>query len=269
MLPLIVRPALLELTGAQPGISRVPDVGRPAVLHSGVRRRNLRPVGGYLTDRFGRRRVLTYSILIYADRRVPRRLLDLGRDAAGAALLRVHRRLRRVRGRRGVARRAVPRAEAPREGARLHAGVLVARRIAGRDRERLVRSRWPRRCRRSRASAAHRQSPRAVALHADVRRDPGDPAHPDPAVPAGIADLAGEAAAGTLKRPSIAALFAPELRRTTIVTTIMFAMAYGAAFGAIQQVPQIVPGLARGAGDDRRAGRPPRPGRSSSVWRPT
>jgi len=50
-------------------------------------------------------------------------------------------------------------------------------------------------------------------------------------------------AAGTLKRPSIAALFAPELRRTTIVTTIMFAMAYGAAFGAIQQIPQIVPGL--------------------------
>jgi sugar phosphate permease len=50
-------------------------------------------------------------------------------------------------------------------------------------------------------------------------------------------------AAGTLKRPSIAALFSPELRRTTIVTTVMFAMAYGAAFGAIQQVPQIVPGL--------------------------
>ena len=33
------------------------------------------------------------------------------------------------------------------------------------------------------------------------------------------------------------------VRRTTIVTTIMFAMAYGAAFGAIQQIPQIVPGL--------------------------
>jgi hypothetical protein len=49
--------------------------------------------------------------------------------------------------------------------------------------------------------------------------------------------------AGTLQRPSIAALFSPELRRTTIVTTIMFAMAYGAAFGAIQQIPQIVPGL--------------------------
>jgi MFS family permease len=49
--------------------------------------------------------------------------------------------------------------------------------------------------------------------------------------------------AGTLKRPSIAALFAPELRRTTLVTTLMFAMSYGAAFGAIQQIPQIAPGL--------------------------
>src|SRR5207245_11743220 len=49
--------------------------------------------------------------------------------------------------------------------------------------------------------------------------------------------------AGTLKRHSIAALFAPGLRKTTIVTTIMFACSYGAAFGAIQQIPQIVPGL--------------------------
>jgi len=49
--------------------------------------------------------------------------------------------------------------------------------------------------------------------------------------------------AGTLRRPSIAELFAPALRRTTIVTTVMFAMAYGAAFGAIQQIPQMVPGL--------------------------
>jgi len=50
-------------------------------------------------------------------------------------------------------------------------------------------------------------------------------------------------AAGTLGRPSIAALFSPALRKTTIVTTIMFACAYGAAFGAIQQIPQIIPGL--------------------------
>jgi MFS family permease len=50
-------------------------------------------------------------------------------------------------------------------------------------------------------------------------------------------------AAGTLKRPSIAELFSPALRRTTLVTTLMFACAYGAAFGAIQQIPRIVPGL--------------------------
>ncbi|MSU77289.1 MAG: MFS transporter [Gemmataceae bacterium] len=48
---------------------------------------------------------------------------------------------------------------------------------------------------------------------------------------------------GTLKRPSLLALFSPELRRTTVVTMIMFACSYGAAFGAIQQMPQIVPGL--------------------------
>ena len=50
--------------------------------------------------------------------------------------------------------------------------------------------------------------------------------------------------AGTLKRPSFAALFTPEFRRTTIVTTIMMACAYAAAFGAVQQMPRIVPGLA-------------------------
>jgi hypothetical protein len=50
-------------------------------------------------------------------------------------------------------------------------------------------------------------------------------------------------AAGTLHRPSVRELFSPELRRTTIVTTIMVACSYGVAFGAIQQLPQIVPGL--------------------------
>ena len=50
--------------------------------------------------------------------------------------------------------------------------------------------------------------------------------------------------AGTLRRPSLAAIFSPELRRTTIVTTLMFGLSYGAAFGAIQQMPRIVPGLA-------------------------
>jgi Na+/melibiose symporter-like transporter len=51
-------------------------------------------------------------------------------------------------------------------------------------------------------------------------------------------------AAGTLKRPSFAELFRGGFSRTTIVTTIMMACAFAAAFGAIQQVPRIVPGLA-------------------------
>ena len=49
--------------------------------------------------------------------------------------------------------------------------------------------------------------------------------------------------AGTLRRPSIAELFSPELRTTTLVTTAMFACSYGVAFGAIQQIPQIVAGI--------------------------
>lgn len=51
--------------------------------------------------------------------------------------------------------------------------------------------------------------------------------------------------AGQLGRPRIRQLFTPELRRVTVVTTLLFACSYGAAFGAIQMVPQIVPGLSQ------------------------
>jgi Na+/melibiose symporter-like transporter len=51
-------------------------------------------------------------------------------------------------------------------------------------------------------------------------------------------------AEGTLKRPSVMALFAPAYRRTTLVTAFMFACSYAVAFGAIQHLPQIVPALA-------------------------
>ena len=51
--------------------------------------------------------------------------------------------------------------------------------------------------------------------------------------------------AGTLKRPSVAELFmTPQLRKVTFITTVMFACSFGAAFGAIQMMPQILPGLA-------------------------
>lgn len=49
---------------------------------------------------------------------------------------------------------------------------------------------------------------------------------------------------GTLKRPSFGELFAPGLRRVTIVTTLLSACAYAAAFGALQLTPlRVTPGL--------------------------
>ena len=51
-------------------------------------------------------------------------------------------------------------------------------------------------------------------------------------------------AAGTLQRPSFGALFSPELRRVTLVTALLSACAYAAAFGALQLTPlRIAPGL--------------------------
>ncbi len=50
--------------------------------------------------------------------------------------------------------------------------------------------------------------------------------------------------AGTLSRPSIAELFRPAYRKTTLVTTLLMACGYAVAYGAIQQTPRITPGLA-------------------------
>jgi MFS family permease len=51
-------------------------------------------------------------------------------------------------------------------------------------------------------------------------------------------------AQGTLTRPSFGALFAPELRRVTLVTAALSACAYAAAFGALQITTRsVVPGL--------------------------
>ena len=66
MLPLIARPALMELGGLKPG---TPEFNNwlsllfwvPAMA-GGV----FGLLGGYLTDRYGRRRVLTFSILLYS-----------------------------------------------------------------------------------------------------------------------------------------------------------------------------------------------------------
>lgn len=63
-------------------------------------------------------------------------------------------------------------------------------------------------------------------------------------------------AAGTLRRPRLQELFSAELRQTTIVATIIAACAYGAAFGVVQQIRQIVPGVPEVIQET--AGKPPR-----------
>src|SRR5437899_1086867 len=66
MLPLIVRPALQELIQAAPGSDAfnrwVALLFYVPAVAGGV----FGMIGGYLTDRLGRRRVLTWSILLYA-----------------------------------------------------------------------------------------------------------------------------------------------------------------------------------------------------------
>jgi MFS family permease len=62
--------------------------------------------------------------------------------------------------------------------------------------------------------------------------------------------------AGTLKRPRFGELFAPELLRVTLVTALLSACAYAAAFGALQLTPlRIAPGLPELA-DQRKALKP-------------
>jgi MFS family permease len=243
MLPLIVRPALLELTGATPGSPEFQMwVGRlfyiPAFA-GGI----VGVLGGYLTDIFGRRRVLTYSILLYAVSAflsgfstsvqmllVLRCFVFIGvcvefvaAVAWLAELFSDPERRERVIGYTQAFSSVGGLLVATINGFLItYAAALPA--IAGFGL--LIKD----------PHAAWRYTLMSGVL----------PALPliviRPFLPESPTWQA-KRAAGTLKRPSLVALFSPELRRTTVVTTIMFAMAYGAAFGAIQQIPQIVPGL--------------------------
>src|SRR5262245_41364138 len=244
MLPLVVRPALLELTGAAPGSPEFQMwVGRlfyiPAFA-GGI----FGLIGGYMTDRFGRRRILTYSILIYAISAC------LSGFVTSVQMLLVLRCLVFI----GVCVEFVAAvawlAELFPEPIRREkvlgytqafssvGGLLVATANG------LI--------------VAYAASlPALVALGSTPIQNPHAPWRYTlmsgvlPAIPLILIRpflpespiWQAKKRAGTLRRPSFAELFSPALRRTTIVTTLMFAMAYGAAFGAIQQIPQIVPGL--------------------------
>lgn len=244
MLPLIVAPAVLELTGATPGS---PDyqmwVGRlfyiPAFA-GGI----FGLLGGYLTDRFGRRRVLTYSILVYAISAF------LSAFSTSMTMLLVLRCFVFI----GVCVEFVAAVAwlaelfpEPKRREKVLGYTQAASSLGG-----LMVAVANGLCIKYAASL-----PAIVAFGAGTVADPHAPwrytlmSGVIPAIPLILVRpflpespiWQQKKEAGTLKRPSIAALFAPEFRRTTIVTTLMFAMAYGAAFGAIQQTPQIIRGL--------------------------
>jgi MFS family permease len=237
MLPLIVGPALLDLGGIKPGSPEFNDwVGRlfyiPALAGGAFGL-----LGGYLTDYFGRRRVLVWSILLYA----------FSAAAAGFStsieMLLVLRCLTFV----GVCVEFVA------------AVAWLAELFPEREQRETVLGY-------TQAFSSFGGLLVSLAYYFAVTYGSSLPAiHGDhhawrytlisgliPAIPLiVIRPFLPESPAwqqkkdaGTLKRPSIGELFHPSLRTATIVTTIMFACSYGAAFGAIQHIPRIVPGLA-------------------------
>jgi MFS family permease len=236
MLPLIVRPALMELAGLAPGTPQFNHwVGLlfwiPA-LGGGI----FGLLGGYLTDRFGRKRVLVWSILLYA----------FSAFAAGFATSLPMLLVLRVTTFIGVCVEFVAAvawlAELFPEGKRRETvlGYTQAFSSVG---GLLVTGAY--------LLAVHFAAslPAIQGMHSPWRYTLISgviPALPlifiRPFLPESPV-WARKKAEGTLKRPSLAELFQPKYRRTTLVTALIFACSYGAAFGAIQHIPRIVPGL--------------------------
>jgi len=246
MLPLIARPALMDLLGVpatDPAINMW--VGRlfywPAVA-GGV----FGLLGGYLTDLFGRRRVLTYSILLYA----------ISAFAAGFSTSVYQLLFWRMCTFVGVCVEFVaavawlaelfsdPKRRESVIGYTQAFGSLGGLMVTGAYHYAVTNAA-------SFPAVAGGHAPWRYTLMSGLI----------PAIPLiVIRPFLPESpvwrekkAAGTLKRPSFAELFQPRYARTTIVTTIMMACVYGAAFGAIQQMPRIVPGLAEVRGLERPA----------------
>lgn len=236
MLPLIVRPALMELRDIRPGTPEFNFwVGMlfyiPAVF-GGI----FGLLGGYLTDRLGRRRVLVWSILLYAFS-----AFAAGYSTSIEMLL-----ILRCTTFIGVCVEFVAAVAWLAElfpDAKQREGVLGYTQAFSSVGGLMVTGAYylcvtyadslP-------AIYGGHQAWRYTLISGVI-----------PAIPLIIIRpflpespiWAAKRTAGTLKRPSFAELFRPEFRKTTLITALMFACSYGAAFGAIQHVPRIVPGL--------------------------
>jgi predicted MFS family arabinose efflux permease len=234
--PLILQPALVELAGLKPGTPEYRDWAGYLFWIPPLAGGFCGLWGGYLADRFGRRRILTYSILVYAVSAtasglagsVETLLLFRTLSFAGTCVEFVA----------AVAWLAEVFPEPKTREAVLGytqafsslGGVLTAAAF-------YIANRWG-----LSLPAIHgSHSAWRYALIAGVA----------PAIPLAIIrpflpespQWERQRIDGTLRRPSIGELFNPEFRRITIVTALLFGCAYGAAFGTIQQSPQITPGL--------------------------
>jgi MFS family permease len=237
MLPLIIKPALLSLGGLVVGTKEYTEWARILFFVPAIAGGVFGLLGGWLTDRLGRRRVLTWSILIYA----------FGAFAAGFATTLPQLLIFRCFVFVGVCVEFV-------------AAVAWLSEIfpEPKQREKVLGF--------TQAFSSLGGLLVAVVYGLCVKHSASLPAihgvHEAwrytlisgllPAIPLIVIrpflpespSWQAKKNAGTLRRPSIKELFSPELRRTTLVTTVLFACCYGIAFGAIQHLPQMVPGLA-------------------------
>lgn len=241
MLPLIVRPALLELLNATPGTPLFNQwVGMlfyiPAVC-GGV----FGLLGGYLTDLFGRRRVLVWSILLYAFSAMASGFVT----SAGWLLF------FRCTTFIGVCVEFVAAVAWLAElfpNPKRREAVLGYTQAFSSVGGLLVTGAY------FLAVTYGDSLPAIYGAHAPWRYTLISgviPALPliiiRPFLPESPM-WAAKKAAGTLERPSFAELFSPAYRKTTLVTALLVACSYAAAFGAIQHVPRMVPGLPEVAG---------------------
>jgi hypothetical protein len=234
--PLILQPALIQLGRLQPGTPEYRDWAGLLFWIPPLVGGFCGLWGGYLADRFGRRRILTYSILVYA----------ISATASGLAPTVESLLLFRTLSFAGTCVEFVAAVAWLAEifpdpktreavlgytqafsslGGVLTAGVFY------------IANRWS------------VDLPAIYGSHAAWRY--ALIAGVAPAIPLAIIrpflpespQWEHQRTEGTLKRPSVGELFNPQFRRVTIVTALLFACAYAAAFGTIQQSPQITPGL--------------------------
>ena len=236
VLPLIVRPALMELVKVKPGTPEFNYwVGLlfylPAVA-GGI----FGLIGGYLTDRLGRRRVLVWSILLYAFS-----ALASGYATSVTALL-----LLRCTTFIGVSVEFVAAVAWLAElfpDAKQREAVLGYTQAFSSVGGLMISGAYYLAVTYARslpAIAGGHEAWRYTLISGII-----------PAIPLMIIRpflpespmWQEKKSKGTLKRPSFAELFRPEYRKTTFITALMFACSYGAAFGAIQHIPRIVPGI--------------------------